>query len=147
MGVLLALTGLGFELAVRLSRDLVYRAAFGLAMLGGFLLIWANLAVGIIGAEDNPVNAAYLAVLAAGVLGAVAARGRPRGMAATMLAAASVQASIAIVAMVLDLGRPWSGPLEIAMTNGFFIILFLASAALFLVSAGRRRRNELPEHG
>ncbi|MGK7296240.1 MAG: hypothetical protein ACNS61_10515 [Candidatus Wenzhouxiangella sp. M2_3B_020] len=139
MGVLLALVGLGFELAARLSGDFVYRAAFGVAVLGGFLLIWANLAVGVIGTEGNPANASYLAVLAVGVLGAVAARGHPRGMAATMFAAASVQVLIAVVAMVLGLGQPWSGPLEITVTNGFFVVLFLASAALFLIASGRRR--------
>lgn len=42
MGVLLLLVGLGFELAARLSSDVVYRAAFGLAVLTGFLLVWVN---------------------------------------------------------------------------------------------------------
>lgn len=144
MSVLLALVGLGFELAVRLSGDLVYRAAFGLAVLGGFLLIWASLAVGIIGTEDNPANAGYLAVLAAGVLGAVAARGHPPGMAVTMLAAASVQALIATVAMAMDLGQPWNGPLEIAVPNGFFIILFMVSSGLFLIAAGRGHDDGSP---
>lgn len=134
MGVMLLLVGLGFELAIRMSSDVVYRAAFGLAVLAGFLLVWANLAVGIIGAEDNPANAMYLAVLAVGVAGAILVRGQPRGMAETLIAMATVQALIAVIAMMPGLGAPSNGPLHIAAVNGFFIALFVAAAGLFHVS-------------
>ncbi len=55
MGILLFGTGLTYELISRLSNRIAYRAAVGIAVLTGFLLIWINLAVGIIGSENNPV--------------------------------------------------------------------------------------------
>ena len=33
-----------------------YRAAVGVAIAAAFILVWMNLAVGIIGSEDNPAN-------------------------------------------------------------------------------------------
>jgi hypothetical protein len=41
------------------SRDLAFRLGAGVALLAGFLLVWINLAVGIIGSEDNPANLLY----------------------------------------------------------------------------------------
>lgn len=140
-GVLLLALGLGFELAVRLSSDLAYRSGFGLAVLAAFLLIWINLAVGIIGSEDNAANLMYGALLATGLLGAILVRCRPRGLAGTMLVLAGVQTAIAAVAILGGLGRPGSGAVELAAGNGFFVVLFLASAALFRIAA---RHEALP---
>ncbi|MDX1626020.1 MAG: hypothetical protein R3323_05860 [Wenzhouxiangellaceae bacterium] len=138
MGVLLVLVGFGFEGAARVSPEPLYRAAGGLAVLSTFLLIWVDLAVGVIGIDDNPVNAWYLAVPGTGLLGAILVRGRARGMAVVMTAMAGVQTTIAVIAMAMGLGQPHAGPLEIAMVNGFFVVLFLASAMLFALAAGRR---------
>ena len=55
------------------------------------MLVWINLAVGIIGSEDNPANLMYGGVLAVGVAGAVAARFRPGGMARALAATALAQ--------------------------------------------------------
>jgi hypothetical protein len=51
-----------------------YRAAVGVAIAAAFILVWMNLAVGIIGSEDNPANLMYGGVLAIGIIGAVIAR-------------------------------------------------------------------------
>jgi hypothetical protein len=54
-----------------------------------------NLAVGIIGSEDNPANLMYGGVLAVGIIGAIIARFEPHGMAralvATTLATSAVE--------------------------------------------------------
>jgi hypothetical protein len=52
-GALIAGTGLAFELAAGTTANHAYRAAVGLALAAVFLLIWLNLAVGIIGTEDG----------------------------------------------------------------------------------------------
>lgn len=131
MGLLLAGTGLTYELATRTSSSIAYRAAVGLAVAAAFLLVWINLAVGSIGSEDNPANAMYLGVLAVAFLGAIFARFQPRGMARTMFAAASAQALIAVIALIFRLGGAASGPAEILGVNGMFVVLFIGSAALF----------------
>ena len=45
--LLLGGAGLGFEAAVRLTRNRAYRAVFALAITAAVFLIWAHLAVGI----------------------------------------------------------------------------------------------------
>ncbi|MDT8408969.1 MAG: hypothetical protein RQ741_05165 [Wenzhouxiangellaceae bacterium] len=142
MGILFLALGLGFELAVRLSPSLAYRAAFGLAVLGAILLTWINLALGIIGSEDNPANLMYGSVLATGLIGAMLVRGRPRGLAATLLAMAGVQAAIAAIAILAGLGRPLSGTLELAALNGLFIGLFLTAAGLFRRTAQNEPKRD-----
>jgi hypothetical protein len=73
----------------------------------------------------------YFGVIAVGITGAALARFRPRGMSRTLLAMASAQALVAIVALAAGLGRPWSGPLELTLLNGAFVALFVCSAWLF----------------
>ncbi len=49
MGGLLLATAFGFEIVTRTVRDVRYRAAITLAILAVFLLVWAELAVGLFG--------------------------------------------------------------------------------------------------
>jgi hypothetical protein len=109
-----------------------YRFAAGIALVAAFFLLWVSLGVGIIGADGDPANAMYLGVLGIGIVGAVIARFRPRGMAFALVAMAIAQAGVTAIALVLRLGLPWSGPLELIVLNGAFIALFAASAWLFL---------------
>jgi peptidoglycan/LPS O-acetylase OafA/YrhL len=55
-GAMLVGAGGTYELAARVTGDSAYRAAVGVALAAAFLLIWLNLAVGIVGTEDNPFN-------------------------------------------------------------------------------------------
>ena len=112
-------------------RHNAYRAALAIALTAVFILIWANGAVGIIGSEDNPANRMYAGVLAVGIIGALIARFRPRGMAYVLIAMTLIQTLIAAIAIVGGLGQPTNGPLKLAGINGFFIVLFLGSAWLF----------------
>jgi hypothetical protein len=59
-----------YELAARMTPSFAYRAAVGVAVMAAFILIWMNLAVGIIGSEDNPANLMYGGVLAVAITGA-----------------------------------------------------------------------------
>jgi hypothetical protein len=95
------------------------------------LLIWLSLGVGIIGKDGDPSNAMYFGVLAVGVIGAVIARLRPAGMARALFAMALAQALVASIALIGGLGRPWSGPAELLLLNGFFVASFAGSAWLF----------------
>lgn len=119
-----------------------YRIALALALAAALFLLWLSLGIGIIGADGDPANLMYMGVLAVGVLGALIARGRPRGMARALLAMALAQASVAVIALVAGWGLPYSPPLELVALNGFFVALFGGSAWLF-----RRAARGLPERG
>ncbi|MCM5680654.1 hypothetical protein M8A51_14095 [Schlegelella sp. S2-27] len=108
-----------------------YRWAAGIALITILALVWLSLGVGIIGRDGDPANAAYFAVIAIGLVGAVVARLQPYGMALVLLAMALAQASIAAFAVLGGIGLPWSGPAELILLNGFFVGLFTASAWLF----------------
>ena len=116
-------------------KSTAYRSAVGVALAVAFIIVWLSLGVGIIGADGDPVNLMYFGVLAVGIIGAVIARFRPRGMARVLLATALAQALVAAIALIAGLGLPWSGPAEILALNGFFISLFAGSAWLFLCAA------------
>jgi hypothetical protein len=108
-----------------------YRSAVGLALAAACVLVWLSLGVGIIGRDGDPANVMYFGVLAVGVVGAIAARFRPLGMARALAATALAQAVVAAIALIAGLGLPWSPPAEILALNGFFIALFAGSAWLF----------------
>jgi hypothetical protein len=134
-GALLVGTGLLYELAARRAGTVVYRAAVGAALAAALLLIWVNLAVGIIGEPDEPANVMYLGVPAVGIIGAIIARLRPQGMARALVATALAQALVTVIVLVRGLGAPATGPLEVVALNGFFIALFVGSAWLFRLAA------------
>lgn len=134
-GALVFGTGVTYQLITRKAGSTAYRAAVGLALAAAFILIWANLAVGLIGSEDNPANLMYTGVLAVGIIGAVVARLQPHSMARALFATALAQALVAVIALVSNLGSPSSAPPEILAVNGFFVVLFVGSALLFRYAA------------
>lgn len=135
MGSLIFGTGLAYKLVTRSSSEIAYRAAVGLALAGGFLLIWVNGAVGIIGNEGNPANLMYLGVLAVGIIGAIAARFHPQGLALTLFLMAFAQAVVPVIALMVwpPSITSWgaAGVTGVFMLNAIFVVLFAASALLF----------------
>ena len=108
-----------------------HKFAWVVAIAAMLLLVWLSLGVGIIGRDGDPANRMYFAVLTVGIVGALIARFRPQGMARALIATALAQAAVAVIALAADLGRPWSGPLELSLLNGLFVALFVGSAWLF----------------
>ena len=120
-----------YELARRMSRDPWYRAGAGVAVVTGLLLIWVNLAVGIIDSERDIANLVFAGVLLVGAVGAAVVRLRARGMAAVLLVTALAQAGAAVYA--LHAGHDGKG----LAAAGMFVPMWLASAALFARAARR----------
>ncbi len=118
-----------FEIVARLSGSPGYRAAWSVALLGAFLLVWAHLAVGIIGATNDAANRVLLAIPVVWGLGALASRFRARGLAVTLLAVAVTQVAIGLLA--LSAGYRIIGPTVV------FAGLWLLSAGLFYRAAGQ----------
>lgn len=130
--VLLFGSGLAYELVSRRRIDTRYRVAVGAGVLAALLLVWVNLAVGLIGNEEDPRNLMYAGALAIGLLGAIAARLEPRGMARAMFATALAIAVIAAIALFAGAGRDEAREVvKIVVVNGFFAALFVGSGLLF----------------
>lgn len=133
--VMFAVVGGAFELAIRVSGDRYYRGGAALALLGTLLTIWANLAVGIVGSEDNPANLWFFGALLVGIAGACIARFRAGGMAAAALATALCLWLALGIASIGPTDEPFvSHGVELAGTS-VFALLFLGSAALFRKAA------------
>jgi hypothetical protein len=128
MGVMFTIACGAYELATRLSDSVAYRAAAGIAIVAGFLTVWVNLAVGMLGSERNPANLLFGGVLAIGLIGALVARFQPRGMARAMQATALAQAAMALYAL-------FGGYAGVTLHIGFFVIPWLLSAQLFKKAA------------
>lgn len=142
-GVLLFGAGLTYELIARKAGHIAHRAAVGVAVAAALLLVWMNLAVGIIGNEGNPANLMYIGVLAVGIIGALIARFQPHGMARALFATALAQALVAVIALILGKHQAEvSSVPEIVTLNGFFVALFVGSAWLF-----RHAAREQPPAG
>jgi hypothetical protein len=125
-----------YALAARMTGNVAYRAAVGVAVVAAFILIWMNLAVGIIGSEDNPANLMYGGVLAVAILGALVVRFQPRGMARALAATALAQALVGVIALIGGLGSTGANwPRVIVVLTGFFAALWLLSAWLFRKAA------------
>ena len=129
-GSMLLVAGGLFELARWLARDNAYLLGAGIAVGAGFLTVWANLAVGIVGSERNPVNLGFFAVLALALVAAAVARFRPRGLAWAMCLTALAQLALASWLAVAGHGQAW-------VFTGVMCAAWLASAALFTRARGR----------
>lgn len=130
--VLLVGTGLMFELAARMTVDITYRAAFGIALTATLMLVWINLAVGIIGNPHNPANLVYVAVLAVGIIGSLIARFQAHGMALALFTTALAQALVAAIALIIGMQNSEISSLSgVLILNGFFVVMWFVSALLF----------------
>ncbi len=139
MGVLLSIACGVYELGALISGNTVYRAGFGLAALTGFLTIWANLAVGMLGSEDGSANLMFAGVLLIAAAGALVAGFKPLGMSRAMFTAA--------IAQLLAVGvGVWMGQFETRELTftAMFALPWLASALLFSKAAEPERVAAAP---
>lgn len=126
MGVLLAIACGIYELGALLSGHRIYRAGFGLAVLTGFLTVWVNLAVGLLGSEDGSANLMFAGVLLIAAAGALAAGFKPLGMSRAMCAAAIAQLLAVGVGAWMDQFQPRE-----LIFSAMFALPWIASALLF----------------
>ena len=116
IGIMLLAACVTCELAARASGNGAYRAGVGIAVGTAFLTVWANLAVGMIGDEGNPVNLLFGGVLAIALGGAILIRFQPAGMARAMIVTALAQFVVSAIGLSFDVrgailsmgfGVPW----------------------------------------
>ena len=133
--MMLAILGLGIELTVRVTRNSLHRAGAAVALLSGFLVIWINGAVGIIGNEDHPANLMFFGVIALAIAGSFICRFRARGMARNMAMTGLAQLTAPLIAIAI-----WSLPVTVDLVktlifNAGLAGFWLASAWLFRQAA------------
>ena len=157
--VMFASAGLGFTFVASMGNTIAYKVAVGIACATGFVLVWINAAVGIIG--DGPVNLMYLGVLAVGFVGAFIARFQQRGMALALFATAVAQMLVPVVALVIwkagweDLlidpnspNPPFDpGIAPVFGLNAVFAMLWVVSALLFRHAADPSSKIRGEERG
>jgi len=118
------------------SAQTAYRQGVAVALAASLLQVWINLAVGIVGSNDNPVNQGFFGVVVTAAACAFVARFQPDGMARAMVAVAGVQALLAIaVATAPSTASDPMGAAGVLILSGFFGLLWLVSAALFYRSS------------
>lgn len=123
MGLLLGSVGLAIEFLVRRTGSAFARLGSVVAVLAAFLTIWVNLAVGMIGSEDNPYNLLFLLVLVFVLLGGIAVRLRADPMVWVLGIAAVFQLALSLGGLEVD---PRG-----ALFSSVFAIFWLFAAALF----------------
>lgn len=135
MGAMLATACGLYELGAWLSGNAAYRAGFGVAVLTAFLTLWVNLAVGMLGSENDSINLMFAGVLCVAAVGAVVAAFKPAGMARAMAAAAIAQ----LLAVGVGLAMREFEARELALT-AMFALPWLLSALSFGKAARDRSR-------
>lgn len=149
-GGLLFGAGASYVLLARMGSSGTYRLAVAVAVLAGFLLVWANLAVGLVGSEHNPLNLLYGSVLAVALVGAFGARFRPLGMARAMFGAALTYALVTALALFVwppagATAEPAANFVNVLVANAVFAMLWAVSGWLFwrAGTAGLALRQQL----
>lgn len=119
-----------------MSSQTFYRSGAAVAVIASFVQIWMNLAVGVVGESDNPVNQGFFGVVVTAAACSYVARLHPDGMVRAMLAVSGVQAMLALaVATAPSTAQDPMGPAGVLTLSGIFVALWLVSAALFHRSA------------
>ena len=125
------------EVSNMLSARNAYRAGATVALATGFLEVWMNLAVGIVGGTDNAQNQGFFGVVVAAMACAFVARLEPDRMARAMLATAGIQVLLGLMVATAPITARVEpmGPQGVLTLTGLFTALWLVSAALFHRSA------------
>jgi hypothetical protein len=134
-GTMLIVAGAVADFALRAARRSTSALAGLIAIGAGFFTVWANLAVGIIGNENDPHNVPFLLVPAVALIGGFLGRLRARPMALVMVAAATMQLVAALLA--ISDGRVDQGSRANEIVIGTIIMpcLWLWAAALYRKAA------------
>ena len=113
-----------------------YRVAAVLALGAAFVIVWLNVAAGLIGIEDDdPANLLYVGVLAIGAIGALVARFQARGLSRTLLVMALALALVGAFALQYP---NTAGAVQIVIVHGLLVALFAGASWLFGYAARNR---------
>jgi hypothetical protein len=121
--VMLGVPGLIVDLVSRLTTNWFYRGGVIITLATAFLITWANLAVGIVGNEDNPINLVFFGVVGIAVLGAPLVAFKAARLRWVLHLTAAAQALSALIALQAE---PF-----VLVFCGVTTALWLTAAVLF----------------
>lgn len=132
-GVLVFSAGIIYEWLSTKGSSIIHRTAVALAVITSLGLLWVNLAVGLIGNENNPANTLYLGVIAIGLIGLIVARFKTRALQYVLYAMAIAQAAVPVIAYFIWKPQFVSAIniVQVIGVNTFFVLLFAVSGLLF----------------
>lgn len=134
-------TGLVYKLiSIKMTHSAQYKIATAISVVGLLLIAWVNLAVGIIGNEDNTINLVFYVVHVVGILGCFITRFEVRGMAYTAYAMAITMVIIGLITWIGGWGFT-------PVITAFFTILFLVSGMLYRKASETDPNSEHTEDG
>lgn len=111
---------------------MAHRIAIASAIGSTLLLIWVNLAVGLIGSGGHAGNLMYAGVVAIAIISTILSRFKPKGMQYAMFAVVGSLALLTAIAFMANMHHyPGSSSAEILGVNAFFATLFAISGLLF----------------
>lgn len=125
--IMLIVPGAIVDLTSRLTGDWAYRFGIIIALGTAFVITWANLAVGIVGNEDNPLNLIFFGVILVALIGAPLVGFKAARMRWVMIATAVAQVLSGLVALQAEA--------FVLVFCGIATALWLTSAALFAKAA------------
>jgi hypothetical protein len=148
MGALMFSTCMGFILITRGSPNIAYRIGAALTFGTAFLMVWANLAVGLIGAGPNLANLMFMAVPAVAIIGTFLSNFSPSRMERTMYTTVGTLVAVAAIALLTNADEhPSSSSTDILAVGGFFAMLFTVSALIFRYAARQSHQAAKKSNG
>ena len=135
--VLLASTGAGYWVATRTARSIWHHFGVIIAVCGGLLMMWVQLAVGLIGDGSHPANTMLLLVLPLGAAGALLSRFRAEGLRSCMVVVAGIQVMTGAVLLTLLGPDQFS---DIMLVTALFAGAWTTSAGFFHLAV--RHQNQ-----
>ena len=132
MGALIFGTGSSYVLLTRTSPNIIHRAAVAMAIGSTLLLIWVNLAVGLIGSGPNAANLMYIGIVIIVIAGTFLSRFTIKGMERVMFITALTLLLFAVIQLLTKMNEyPGSSVTEVIAINAFFATLFAVAGLLF----------------
>jgi len=139
MGMLLLGTLTAFIWLYRNTTSILFTVASAAAVGCTFVMIWANLAVGLIGAGPHAGNLMFTGIVLLVVIGAIRSGFTAAGLEQTMYAAALGVLVIMVIALLSSMDQyPGSSAKEIIGVCSAFAAGYTIAGSLFHI-AGKRR--------
>lgn len=135
-GIVLFTAFFMIEFLARKMRDIPSRIAAGITVIMTLLIVWVNLAVGIIG-DGNNTSACYMLVVPVGFLGLAVSRLKPKGLSITACVMAAIMLLVPSVAWITgnqDLAQD-PNVLKVFVLSAGFAFWYAVAGALFLSTA------------